>query len=163
MIRDRIVVGIRDEAMFQKLQLDADLTLESAKKMVRQREAVRDHQVQLSSGSGLPVAAIGNTGASVRSQKFNRRAKPFSKTTDSARAQPTTRNKRTRCCKGLHSRQGCPAKEATCHRCKKGTTSPSVFPTYRRSLIVQSSLKMLPFWMQSLTRQVALHGMCPFW
>ena len=40
MIRDRIVVGIRDEAMSQKLQLDADLTLESAKKMVRQREAV---------------------------------------------------------------------------------------------------------------------------
>ena len=66
-------------------------------------------------------------------KKFNRRAKPFSKTTDSARSQPTTRNKCTRCCKGLHSRQGCPAKEATCHRCKKGTTSPSVFPTYRRS------------------------------
>ena len=87
MIRNRIVVGIRDEAMSQKLQLDADLTLEAAKKMVRQREAVRAQQVQLRSGfqeEGLPVEAIGNTGAGVRSQKFNRRAKPFSKTTESA-------------------------------------------------------------------------------
>ena len=73
MIRDRIVVGIRDEAMSQKLQLDADLTLESAKKMVRQREAVREQQVQLKSGfqgEGLPVEAIGNRGAGVRPQKF---------------------------------------------------------------------------------------------
>ena len=151
MIRDRIVVGIRDEAMSQKLQLDADLTLEAAKKMVRQREAVRAQQVQLRSGfqeEGLPVEAIGNTGAGVRSQKFNRRAKPFSKTTESARPQPTARNKCTRCGKGPHPRQRCPAKEATCHRCKKDTTSPSVFPTLHRSLkTVRSSLKTLPSWM----------------
>ena len=103
MIRDQIVVGIRDEAMSQKLQLDADLTLESAKRMVRQCEAVREQQVQLRTGfqeDGLPVEAIGNTSAGARSQKFNRRAKPFSKTTESARPQPTTCNKCTRCGKG---------------------------------------------------------------
>ena len=50
MICDWIVVGIRDEAMSQKLQLDTDLTLESAKKMVRQREAVREQQAQLRNG-----------------------------------------------------------------------------------------------------------------
>ena len=85
MIRDRIVVGIRDEAMSQKLQLDADLTLESAKKMVRQREAVREQQVQLKSGfqgEGLPVEAIGNRGAGVRPQKFNKKTKPSNKTTE---------------------------------------------------------------------------------
>jgi hypothetical protein len=36
--------------MSQKLQLDTDLTLESAKKKVREREAVRQQQVQLKSG-----------------------------------------------------------------------------------------------------------------
>ena len=40
MIQDRIVVGIRDRALSEKLQMDADLTLEKAKIQVRQREAV---------------------------------------------------------------------------------------------------------------------------
>ena len=44
MIRDRLVVGIRDIALSEKLQLDAELTLEKAKKAIRQREAVHEHQ-----------------------------------------------------------------------------------------------------------------------
>ncbi|KAL5470742.1 hypothetical protein EMCRGX_G028754 [Ephydatia muelleri] len=44
MIRDRIVVGIRDEALSKRLQLDPDLTLEKAKKIVRQQEAVQEQQ-----------------------------------------------------------------------------------------------------------------------
>ena len=36
MIRDRIVVGIRDSSLSERMQIDADLTLEKAKKMVRQ-------------------------------------------------------------------------------------------------------------------------------
>ena len=123
MIRDRIVVGIRDEAMSQKLQLDADLTLESAKKKVRQREAVREQQVQLKSGfqaESLPVDAIGNRGAGVHSQKFNKRTKPSNKTTETAGHRPATRNKCTRCGKGPHSRLHCPAREATCHNCNEG-------------------------------------------
>ncbi|XP_065891680.1 uncharacterized protein [Dysidea avara] len=41
MIRDRIVVGIRDSALSERLQMDAHLTLEKPKKLVRQREAVQ--------------------------------------------------------------------------------------------------------------------------
>ena len=44
LIRDRLVVGIRDEALSQKLQMDPKLTLEGAKKAARQREAVQEHQ-----------------------------------------------------------------------------------------------------------------------
>ena len=94
--------------MSHKLQLDADHTLEAAKKMVRQRKAVQEQQVQLRSEfqeEGLPVEAIGNTGAGVRSQKFNRRAKPFSKTTESVRPWLITRNKCMRCGKELHPRK----------------------------------------------------------
>ena len=36
MIRDRLVVGIRDTMLSERLQLDPKLTLESAKKAVRQ-------------------------------------------------------------------------------------------------------------------------------
>eukprot|EP00731_Ephydatia_muelleri_P036195 Em0214g1a len=44
LIRDRIVIGIRDKALSRRLQLDADLTLEKAMRLVRQNEAVGEQQ-----------------------------------------------------------------------------------------------------------------------
>ena len=46
MIRDRIVVGIIDEALSKRLQLDPDLTLKKAWKMVRQQEVVHVQEQQ---------------------------------------------------------------------------------------------------------------------
>ena len=40
MLRDRLVVGITDSSLSERMQLDPDLTLEKAKKLVQQREAV---------------------------------------------------------------------------------------------------------------------------
>ena len=40
LLRDRIVVGIRYTALWQKLQADAGLTLERAKTAIRQKEAI---------------------------------------------------------------------------------------------------------------------------
>ena len=42
MIRDRLVVGIRDKKTSEQLQMDSALTLEKAKKTVRQKEAVQE-------------------------------------------------------------------------------------------------------------------------
>ena len=47
MIRDRLVVGIRDNVLSERLQMDANLTLDKAMQMVHQREAVQQHQVFL--------------------------------------------------------------------------------------------------------------------
>uniref|UniRef100_A0A1X7SPN9 Uncharacterized protein n=1 Tax=Amphimedon queenslandica TaxID=400682 RepID=A0A1X7SPN9_AMPQE len=47
MIRDRLIVGIRDQRLSERLQLDATLDLEKAKKMVRQQEAVKDQSQDL--------------------------------------------------------------------------------------------------------------------
>ena len=44
MIRDRLVSGIRDTALSQQLQLDAELTVDKAKMKIRQREAVGEQQ-----------------------------------------------------------------------------------------------------------------------
>ena len=41
MLRDRIVVGIHDKALSDKLQMDESLSLEKAKTQVRQKEAVQ--------------------------------------------------------------------------------------------------------------------------
>ena len=42
MIRDHIVVGIRNQAQSERHQMDAGLTLEKAKTLVRQRETVQE-------------------------------------------------------------------------------------------------------------------------
>ena len=44
LIRDRLVVGIRDSALSERLQLEPELTLDKAKKLIRQRESVRTQQ-----------------------------------------------------------------------------------------------------------------------
>ena len=44
LIRDRIVAGIRDSKLSERMQLDAKLTLEKAVTMVRQSEQVRQQQ-----------------------------------------------------------------------------------------------------------------------
>ena len=58
MLRDRLVVGIWDTALSDKLQLDSTLTLESAKKAIRQKEAVREQRVELTSRKGHLVEDV---------------------------------------------------------------------------------------------------------
>ena len=48
MIRDRLVVGIRDNSRSERFQMDAELTLEKAMKTIWQREAVHEQQMVLS-------------------------------------------------------------------------------------------------------------------
>jgi len=38
MIRDKLVVGIRDNVLSERLQMDEELTLEKAMKMIRQEK-----------------------------------------------------------------------------------------------------------------------------
>lgn len=44
MLRDRLVVGIRDIALSKKMQTDPTVTLESAKKFVRQKQVAKDQE-----------------------------------------------------------------------------------------------------------------------
>ena len=47
MIRDRLVIGIQDSRLSERLQMDPELTLENTKKLICQSEAVHEHQVIL--------------------------------------------------------------------------------------------------------------------
>ena len=59
MIRDRIVVGIQDVSLSEKLQLESNLTLEAAVTAVHQREAVKKQQGTLRSHpASTPVASV---------------------------------------------------------------------------------------------------------
>ena len=44
LIQDRLVVGILDSVLSEKLQLDPNLDLEKAKKAIRLKEAVQESQ-----------------------------------------------------------------------------------------------------------------------
>ena len=47
MIRDRLVMGISDKALSEQLCANVDLTLEKAKIMIRQREAIHEQRDML--------------------------------------------------------------------------------------------------------------------
>ena len=47
LIHDRLVVGIQNSQLSESFQLDPNLTLEKAKKKIRQREAVQEQTQEL--------------------------------------------------------------------------------------------------------------------
>ena len=117
MIRDRIVVGIRNSQLSEKLQLDSGLTLEKAVTHVRQSEAVK--QPLLRGGGAkqdVPVGAV---------QRAKRGRQPYKgpgrqNSGATPQKQPGSSSACTRCGKiPAHDRQHCPAKEATCRKCNK--------------------------------------------
>ena len=60
----RLVVGILDQELSEKLQLEPDLTLEGAKKSIGQKEAVKEqHQLlQASAGADPTLDEVSKTG-----------------------------------------------------------------------------------------------------
>ena len=74
MIRDRLVVGLRDAKFSERLQLDADLTLETALTKARQSEAVHQQQAFLRGKEDeVPVVTVNRckrkTGGKTRLQE----------------------------------------------------------------------------------------------
>jgi len=130
MIRDRIVVGLRNATLSEKLQMDSELTLEKATRAVRQVESIKKQQSLLrndfqdsreSSKSGHAVEYLEGVkplnrqgGAKRKPRKTAQHATPRSSSKPPARC--------TRCGRSpLHARQQCPAKDEKCHKCgKKG-------------------------------------------
>ena len=113
MIRDRIVVGIRDARLSEKLQLDHKLTLDVAVTAVRQSEQVKQQQTVLRGTGVKPVTPIE---AVQRGHKHRPLAEKKQK-------ESTKYNKAEKCDKcgktPAHNRDRCPAREAICHKCKK--------------------------------------------
>ncbi|UYV79044.1 hypothetical protein LAZ67_17000853 [Cordylochernes scorpioides] len=114
LIRDRIVVGVRDKALFERMQLDSELTLEKAVKMVRQQEAVRQQQVDLQRPS---------TSQKVNQVKFNSKKQSPKQQQQPSRKKEKSAKTRSRCpkCGGFTHREGqaCRAEGQRCNLCSK--------------------------------------------
>ncbi|UYV68440.1 K02A2.6-like [Cordylochernes scorpioides] len=114
LIRDRIVVGERDKAFSERMQLDSELTLEKAVKMVRQQEAVRQQQVDLQRPS---------TSQKVNQVKFNSKKQSPKQQQQPSRKKEKSAITRSRCpkCGGFTHREGqaCRAEGQRCNLCSK--------------------------------------------
>ena len=110
MIRDRIVVGIRDARLSERLQLDHKLTLDDAVTTVRQSEQVKQQQTVL---RGTEVKPATHVDAVQRGHKHRQPA-------DEQQNEPNKAEKCGKCGRSpAHNRDRCPAREAICHKCKK--------------------------------------------
>ena len=130
MIRDRIVVGLKNMKLSEKLQNDPDLTLQKAIQQACQSEAVKQQQSLIRSDlrgndSAKTVDAVHSRGrkTSPRS-KFNPNSSGKPKPQLQERRPPASRfsthDKCQRCGKiPHHNRQNCPAQDAVCRKCKK--------------------------------------------
>jgi hypothetical protein len=120
LIRDRIVVGIQDAKISERLQLDRELTLAKAVTVILQAEQVRQQQGLLRAPTNLQascdVNAIKTNRQHASTENFQRREhnrhhRPVKSPEGQATCQWCGRQK--------HDRQQCPAREAVCRNCKK--------------------------------------------
>ena len=120
LIRDRIVVGLRSPALSEKLQRDADLTLEKAMQIAREYEAIKKQQTlirndfQDDKSEHKPELHYVE-----RRRPFKPKGKPRNATS------PTQQQKSKKCTRcgrtPAHGKEQCPAREELCHKCgKKG-------------------------------------------
>ena len=130
MIRDRIVVGLKDVKLSERLQTDPDLTLQKAVQQARQSEAVKKQQTLIQTGkrgqefnANVDAAYAGERNRSIKSYKCPKKHRwqasaknPWpTKTTDTSKQRTCQRCEKT----PNHSKERCPAREAVCHKCKK--------------------------------------------
>ena len=122
MIRDRIVVGIRDANLSMKLQMIPDLDLEKAVAAARKSEAVRQQQGVVRGDPSVVDNVDSYKKRKHVQNKGSNQKQHSSHVPIPSPAQPPRSHKCTRCGKSpVHSRQKCPAINETCHKCgKKG-------------------------------------------
>ena len=112
LIRDRLVVGILNEHLSEKLQLDVDLTLEKVIIQARQKETVRKQHTVLRTDSEVKDDYL----KSKKRGPNKYRGAPKDKGKKSVTVPP--RKKCDRCLGNNHTRKDCPAKDAKdaiCH------------------------------------------------
>ena len=116
MIRDRLVVGLQNAKLSEKLQMDAKLNLETAVNMARQSESIHKQQEIVrgatSAGERKDVDAIRFAKKGPAKKHESGRRLPNPRPSNSAH-KPTCQ----RCGNDFHNRHVCPARDATCYNC----------------------------------------------
>ena len=116
-VRDRIVVGIKDSKLSEKLQMDNELTLEKAISLARNSESVKQQQSTLRTDL-LTEPKIEQIKGSSHKPIYTSKS-VISNTYKSKHPRATDANSCTRCGQTpAHAKTNYPAREAVCHKCK---------------------------------------------
>lgn len=113
LIRDRIVVGVRDPSLRQYLidveNLDLTICIRKAKQYTTQREQMKELEgpAQPEEANMDTVARSGGT-----SQRYRGRGR------GRGRGRSSRNDQCYFCGKEQHAKENCPARNATCHKCK---------------------------------------------
>ena len=123
LIRDRLVVGLKDLQLSERLQMDSKLTLATATKQARESERIKGQQSSLR----VQPPVSGNVDAMRSRFKGGKRTPTDAKKTSSQsgfkpshkqKSQPGSGNDTCKWCgKGFHIRRDCPARNAKCRHC----------------------------------------------
>ena len=123
LIRDRIVGGVRDKQLSERLQLISDLTLEKAITMAKQSEQVKkQNQILHGVENEVKVNRINtrqNRKKEFWQQKVDKTPKSFDKTAKSKVGNSLENKTCRRCGKDFHYFKDCPAANLQCHKCNK--------------------------------------------
>ncbi|XP_075739523.1 uncharacterized protein LOC142784986 [Rhipicephalus microplus] len=111
LIRDRFVVGLRDQVFSEELQMDPKLTMATALGRARTSETVKQQQAELKEHEGtVPEACF----AAVKLKKA------AAKSTFTHCQKPAYHQNNCSYCAGpFHPRNKCPAQKETCRFCRK--------------------------------------------
>ena len=112
-IRDRLVIGLTDKDVSEKLQLTAGLDLAKAIEIARQSEQVK---VQMNEGATASAGAL-EMGVNMVNKFHRSKDKP--RTAPNAYGSKGKYKVCSRCAKGVHNFDKCPAKGKTCSKCGK--------------------------------------------
>ena len=118
--RKSIVIRIRDKALSRRLQLDADLTLEKAMRLVRQNEAVGEQQKVLQGNLEYKKESLVRQNETVgRQQKESAESVDLDKVGVSSKHRGGEKRKCSRCGREHGANGRCPAQNAVCFGCKR--------------------------------------------
>ena len=122
-IRDQIVVGICDKTLSEKLQMNADLTLEDAIIAARQHETIKKQQEAFRS-SPDHIASTNRVSANKYRGKNSFMSSRFNETANKSQQNARYLHNNGKSCQWcglaeLHERNKCPARNAICIGCHK--------------------------------------------
>ncbi|UYV70501.1 K02A2.6-like [Cordylochernes scorpioides] len=126
MIRDRLVVGVKNFNLSEKLQLESELTLEKAIQIVRQSESVKNQQKEIRQDTEKRNVDVIDRKGGRNGTNFQKTRIKGTKTYNSnfpKNPQGWSSNEKRKCLRcGYypgHSKEQCPARDAICNKCRK--------------------------------------------
>ncbi|UYV64657.1 K02A2.6-like, partial [Cordylochernes scorpioides] len=126
MIRDRLVVGVKNFNLSEKLQLESELTLEKAIQIVRQSESVKNQQKEIRQDTEKRNVDVIDRKGGRNGTNFQKTRMKGTKTYNSnfpKNPQGWSSNEKRKCIRcGYypgHSKEQCPARDAICNKCRK--------------------------------------------